>query len=386
MQEFAASYSDGLSARAHDVVVGFGPQGLVIRGRGLTTVVWPYGDLRSVNPVIPGRPVSLSSRTAPDARLFIDHAGVAEQVLRHCPALSARAKSLRVLGPMLGLAVLLLVLIAMAWRTGYSPARHLAGYIPDPLRQQLGTRVVASVTRERPRCANPAGLAALEKMSARLLAAAGSQRSFRIDVMPLSLVNAFAVPGEHIILTRGLLDVVQTPEELGGVLAHEIGHGLELHPETALVRALGLSALLSLLLGGGDIGGHLGALGSFLLQLSYSRQAEHAADAQAVRILKRAGSSPAGLARFFVRMEKITSGGAARPKGSGGKRGLRVEDITSTHPPTPERLERIIAAIDKTALTTPLLSPREWRALKNICARGETGNTDEQAHRTGGTR
>jgi Peptidase family M48 len=76
-----------------------------------------------------------------------------------------------------------------------------------------------------------------------------------------------------IIVTRGLLEKVGSPEEVAGVPAHEIGHVLELHPETAIVRAVGLAA--ELILTGSS--SRLANLGILLSQLSYNRAAEREA-------------------------------------------------------------------------------------------------------------
>ena len=397
MSEFTASFNDGQSAGSHDVSVKFADQGVIISRAGTgTEAVWPYSDLRSVNAVYPGQPVLLSGRKEPDARLYIADPEAAALVLAACPWLSAKSKNMRVVVPMLAISLVILGLGAAMWITGYSPARQLAGYIPDPVRKQLGTQVVSGMTLNKDKCDAPAGMAALQKMSARLLKASGSKKEFRIDVVPMSLVNAFAVPGEQIVVTRGLLKMVDGPDELAGVVAHEIGHGLELHPETSLVRALGLTAVFSFVFGGSDIGGNLGSAGSVLVQLNYSRRAEFEADEQAIRILKRADVSPEGFAKFFRRVEKLEGGEDDKPKkgrtkDEGAKTapakkhrkrrgGPRVSDVISTHPPTPERIARINAAIDKNAPTTPILTAAEWTALKNICAtRPKSRSSDDEA-------
>src|SRR5438067_2076542 len=71
-----------------------------------------------------------------------------------------------------------------------------------------------------------------------------------VVLLDWSLVNAFAVPGGQIILTRGLVQRAGASDEVAGVLAHELGHTLELHPEAGIIRALGLSAAMQLALAG----------------------------------------------------------------------------------------------------------------------------------------
>ena len=61
---------------------------------------------------------------------------------------------------------------------------------------------------------------------------------------------SFDVPGGQIVLTRGLVRTAGSADEVAGVLAHELGHTLELHPETGLVRAMGLAAAAQLMFAG----------------------------------------------------------------------------------------------------------------------------------------
>ena len=116
-----------------------------------------------------------------------------------------------------------------------------------------------------------------------------------------SLVNAFAVPGGQIILTRGLVQRAGSSDEVAGVLAHELGHTLELHPEVGIIRALGLAAATQLAFAGSQ--GTVSNIGLVLTQLRYTRIAEREADAHALRMLKGAGISAKGFGDFFERLE-----------------------------------------------------------------------------------
>src|SRR6185295_12529611 len=110
----------------------------------------------------------------------------------------------------------------------------------------------------------------------------------------------------QIIMTRGLVQKAVSPDEVAGVLAHEIGHTLELHPEAGLVRAMGLSAAAQLVFAGST--GNATNIGLLLTQLRYTRVAEREADVHAVRILKNAQISAKGFGDFFERLEpKISS-------------------------------------------------------------------------------
>ena len=136
------------------------------------------------------------------------------------------------------------------------------------------------------------------------------------------VVNAFALPGEQIVVLRGLIEEADSPDEVAGVIAHEMGHGLELHPETGIVKALGMSAAVLLIFGDSS---SIGNWGAHLLQLSYTRSAEREADVHALRILKAADISPKGISDFFKRLEPFSTDGELA--GNGKRRvamGLRA--------------------------------------------------------------
>ena len=374
MSEFSATYNDGRSAQAHEVIANFALDAIILRTpSGDEETIWPYRDLTSVNPVLPGQPVLLGSRHKPLARLFIADPATADLVLKNAPHLSAGAKSRRVLVPMLLLAGVVVGGSVAAWFTAFSPSRYIAEAIPAPVRSTLGGQVIKSLTRGRKMCTAPAGVAALSKLSGKLMTASGTTDRFRIEVARLGMVNAFAAPGERVIVTRGLLNFVDSPEELAGVVAHEIGHGLERHPEAALVRALGLTAAFSFLFGGSEFGSSLGSAGSVLVQMRFSREAEREADTHAIRMLNALGTDTRPFAGFFRRLQ-------ARRKDTdrAKKRETRIFDVLSTHPPTAERIARIEqAGVRSAGPKVPVLTAAEWKALKAICSDGD--NRSEKA-------
>lgn len=150
----------------------------------------------------------------------------------------------------------------------------------------------------------------------------GSAYHFQWHVVDSPVVNAFAVPGGHVVVFTGLLKSAQTPEEVAGVLAHETQHVLQRHSLRAMVQAIGWQAVVSLALG--NIGGGMAEeLATQLGTLEFSRSQESDADAKGVILLKQAQISPEGMLSFFERMSKQEGSQLA---------------ILSTHPPSDERL------------------------------------------------
>ncbi len=140
--------------------------------------------------------------------------------------------------------------------------------------------------------------------------------------------NAFALPDGTIVLTDELVELAGTDDDLIlGVLAHEIGHVDHEHSLRQLYRAAGVTALILLI--GGDIGsGAQDVLvqGTAVLALSYSRNAEREADRYSVELMHEAGRDPAAIARFFeILRDRLGDKGD--------------NDMLSTHPATPERIE-----------------------------------------------
>lgn len=142
--------------------------------------------------------------------------------------------------------------------------------------------------------------------------------------------NAFALPDGTLIITDELVGLADGDTEmLIGVLAHEIGHVELEHSLRQIYRAAGMAGLIMLI--AGDIGDSVEDLlvqGSGLLALSYSRDAEAAADRHSVELMQKAGYDPTALARFFEVIEKEIGD-------------TSDASILSTHPGTPGRRKAI---------------------------------------------
>lgn len=159
-----------------------------------------------------------------------------------------------------------------------------------------------------------------------------SKYRYRFHVAKNDVVNAFAVPGGIIVVHTGLIDATRRPEELAGVLAHEVQHVEQRHSLEAMVKDLGLRGLWALVTG--DLGGGLiGQAALELTSLGFSRDAEAEADAKGFDELVEAGIDPGGMADFFVIMAK-QEGAVAPPP------------FLSTHPASKDREVALRARVD----------------------------------------
>lgn len=149
-------------------------------------------------------------------------------------------------------------------------------------------------------------------------------------------VNAFAVPGGYIYVTRGLMVLAENEAQLAGVLAHEIGHITARHSaerySQSVVTGLG-AALLAAAIDKSGVSEAV-SLGSELYLKSYSRSQEHQADELGVRYMTRAGYDPYAMSSFLIRLQKHTTL-QAMVTGAQTKQGV---DYFATHPQTEDRV------------------------------------------------
>jgi beta-barrel assembly-enhancing protease len=357
---FPARFSDGLTAATEAVTVTYTAAGLEISKTGVLnafrTRLWPYPELAASASLMAktAADVLLTTPADPGCTLFVDNRDFVRILADRAPHLRARSSRWRAAAPWLGVTVGVAAIAAGIWAFNISPARIVAGFIPDGVRQTMGRRIIATMSDNKRVCSTPEGDAALAKLTNRLSQAADAK--FNVVVVDWSLLNAFAAPGEQIVLTRELVQGARNADEVAAVLAHEMGHGLERHPETGVVRLLGMSAALELITGGG--GGTLGSAGLILAQLSYTRVAERQADDHSYKILRTAGIPATGFRDFFKRA------GELEEKSEVAKT-IGQYDVLRTHPQSADRVKRALA--QPAYPTTPALDDTDWQALRDIC-------------------
>lgn len=158
------------------------------------------------------------------------------------------------------------------------------------------------------------------------------QLPYQFKVLNTDDVNALAVPGGHIYVTRGLLEKAQPDnDKLAGVIGHEIAHVARRHSAKMIEKSSQLSLLIAILTSKSSENTQLFAqlAQNFYLQ-DYSRQEEYEADWYGIGYAYRAGYDPRGLKRFFETLHKLQEG--REPQG--------IEVYFSSHPQTSERIKR----------------------------------------------
>ncbi|MEZ5924823.1 MAG: M48 family metalloprotease [Hyphomicrobiaceae bacterium] len=353
---FAARWSDGQTAGSYRALVRLG-HALEIAPEGVTEPVrWsPHRTMASV-PLWPSSAeVLLRSLDHPGQTIYVEDPGFAAALLKVAPHLAAGSKRWRDIRPGLTVTAAVALVTGAVLALDLSPAAYVASLLPKDIRTIAGQQVLQVFTQGQGYCEAPEGNAALQTLTQKLKSASNTDAEFTVAVVNWELVNAFALPGEQIVVTRGLIEKAQSGDEVAGVVAHEMGHGIELHPEAGMVRAIGIAAAAELVFTGSS--GTVGTLGTQMLELSYSRSAEREADEHALRILKEARISPKPLAEFFDRLAKEFD----EPED-----GSDAYELFSTHPPSPERSK--LAAEAATYDSEPAMTSADWAALKAVCA------------------
>ncbi len=158
-------------------------------------------------------------------------------------------------------------------------------------------------------------------------------------------INAFALPGGYVYITRGLLSLASNEAEIAGVLSHEIGHVTARHTaqrySSTMATSLGLQVLGAIGSAAGipSAAGNVVALGAQAALQSYSRDQELQSDMLGVRYMTRAGYSPDAMTSFFIKLRAHQ-----RIEGMmAGKSDMAEQsNIMATHPRTVERIEQAI--------------------------------------------
>ncbi len=189
--------------------------------------------------------------------------------------------------------------------------------------------------------------------------------TFTFTVLDSEIVNAFALPGGYIYISRGLLALAENEAEVAGVLGHEIGHVTARHSAQRYDRAIGgqLGAGAATIIGGillGDagaqLGQQLGGVGAQAYVQGFSREQEFQADQLGIRYLTRAGYDPRAMATF---LEKLQAQTALQQRVS-GRSGQSVPDWLSSHPRTEARVVEAANSAAEDAPAARTLDPNDF--------------------------
>jgi len=364
-----AIFFDGVTSARRTVIADLGLTALAIcASTGETLAEWRHGDLVAYSAPDGVLRLGLAKSSVP-ARLEIhdgDLAAAFTARIGHVQQFGAVAAgtTVKVVGWSLAA-----VASALAVALFGIPAavERAAPLVPVGVEQRLGASVdsqirvlLAAGQADRFECGEgpeqQASRAAFDKLLGRLESSAGLPFPVRAAVVRRSDVNAIALPGGRVYVFEGLIDKAGTPDEVAGVIAHEMGHIAHRDGVRAVLQAAGLSFLFGTLIGDFSGGGAAVMAMRTVLQSSYSRETEAAADAFGATLMIKLGADPRAVGNFLMRV--------AGNSGSNAK-------ILLSHPEARERAAAIDAIVRAAPPSQthgqPLLSAAEWTALKRIC-------------------
>jgi len=360
--DWKGSYYDGRALVPQPVSITVEPIGLTLHIASGTTQYWPYSELQQTQGRYSGEEVRLERGTGLCETVVIPNANILLAIHRiggkeashfHHPGIRRQ----RVYWTMAAaLAALPIIYGLFTWGVP-SLAGPITAAIPISWETQLGKFVQQEFTDEEDVCENTELAKTLEAIMAKLITPMKDRPyQFQVTVVDSPLVNAMAAPGGYLIVFRGLLQDTDTPEELAGVLAHEIQHVMLRHGMRLIVQHVSMAVIIAAL--SGDASGMLsyGLQAAQTLQtLSYSRKAENQADEQGLALLQQAGINPEGMMLFF---EKLSH---------------KEEDASpfryvSTHPPTTERRRHLEDLTSAHSIHYQAFSfEQDWETLRNLC-------------------
>ncbi|HEX7753061.1 MAG TPA: M48 family metalloprotease [Novosphingobium sp.] len=199
----------------------------------------------------------------------------------------------------------------------------------------------------------------------RLARAAGIGGQCTFTVVNTDVVNAFAVPGCYIYVTRGLLGWVNSEGELASVLGHELGHIVGNHSheqmKRSLLRSLGVLAVGAIT--GSDQLTRIAGQAAGFFDLRYSRTHEYEADDLGLLYLRKAGYDPYAASQMLTALDRSSTFQAGA---RGAQDAQRIPEWQLTHPLTANRIARARREAEKTGLKPDALPEFEARYLGHL--------------------
>ena len=371
--QFAGALFDGKSARKHPVDIELTPREIILKNPGHEPIHWLYPKLRwaanTTNPfyIEQGEINSESMET-----LVVEDPVFYNSISKIAPdsffAAGKKAETnwkIYVAG--------LLVLIFSAYVFIKVVPAFLAGRMIDRIPVEWEVTLGQSILKMLPLEQKPDQkiLTVLQDTVALLEQSVEGNQPYdlRIYIWSEKEVNALALPGGAMLISQGLLNEAESPEELAGVIAHEIQHVLLRHSTRGIIRNLTQRMLLTLFVG--DVNATMEKvvnLVSTLETLGLSREMEVEADRKGMELILAANIDPHGMIRIF---EKLTQNESSQEEEIKNKAVSRKKDTEffsyfSTHPSSKNRILNLKKQMKPHENKTwmPLFQNLNWNELK----------------------
>lgn len=352
--EWSAEYYDGRTAQSH-------PARIKPTGRGLEFYAdgdlhfWRYEDIDQTQGNHAFEHVRFQTRAdLPEAIVVKDtdllrkirDLGSPDSPRFHDPDSRARRRGLMVAAIVgIGLAGWLIYMYAIP-----VSVRLATAIIPVSWEEALGRSAVAHIAPSEKRSDLGIHTQVMDRLVARLTSRSDFPYEFKVYVVEDSRFNAFALPGGYIAFNTGLIRMMDTPEQLAGILAHEIQHVVQRHGTRFVLRQISTRALIAAI--GGQEGGvdYVLDWASLAGALRFSRENETSADHEGMKLILEAGIDPVGMVEA---LKTILDVRGDLPRGL---------SYLSSHPLTRDRIQLLEPYLDSLrGDPKPIISDAEWQ-------------------------
>lgn len=352
---FTARFFDGHSIQSVDAIVFILSKGLKIEYKIQDIsyeINWPCVSLQVMEQPYRNKPALIGSKSMLGARLVIDNIENYKMVIQMISR--QNIKHSHVYHPWrtmsLIIAAILLIFILPIWKI-HTISTWVANILPYQWEQLFWENMVKPDFDQLMECNAPKGQKALNKLVKKLSQAGYLTHPLDVKVIfAPKTINAESLPGYHILIYSGLLKVINDPNAIAAIIAHEMGHSVYHHVIAQYLSKMGLSAFFEGLL---ELSSNNVAFD--FLSLKYTRDFEIQADKYSLSILKQANISLTGFQNAMTQLEKL----------SGEFEG--IEPYLVDHPTYKERLELVNEEAPPLTHSEPSLTPQEWKDLRAIC-------------------
>jgi Zn-dependent protease with chaperone function len=368
--QFAGSLFDGRSSQKHLVDVELTPQEIILKAPGDKPIRWAYPQLRWAADTSPFHIEHCAEGDEGLETLVVDDPDFYRSVLEIAlKSFSSRENESKFNWKLYSVGILVLIFSAYVFIK--TVPSFLADQMVEKIPIEWEVTVGQSILKMLPVAQKPdpevlkvlQGTVDFLKQSL-----PGNPYDLKVYILPVEQVNALALPGGPIVIFEGLIDKAESPEELAGVLAHEIQHILLRHSTRGILRNLAKSMLVTLFLG--DVNSVMEGiiqLAGQLETLGLSREMEAEADQKGMELILAANIDPHGMIRIFKKLMQEDFSQKKLPKGKPVSEKNDLSSYFSTHPSSQNRLARLEKQMrsHENRIWMPLFPNLDWNEIKS---------------------
>ena len=368
--QFAGSLFDGRSSQKHLVDVELTPQEIILKAPGDKPIRWAYPQLRWAADTSPFHIEHCAEGDEGLETLVVDDPDFYRSVLEIAPkSFSSRENESKFNWKLYSVGILVLIFSAYVFIKTVPSflADQMVEKIPIEWEVTVGQSILKMLpVAQKP---DPEVLKVLQDTVDFLKESLpGNPYDLKVYILPVEQVNALALPGGPIVIFEGLIDKAESPEELAGVLAHEIQHILLRHSTRGILRNLAESMLVTIFLGDmNSVMEGIVQLAGQLETLGLSREMEAEADQKGMELILAANIDPHGMILIFKKLMQEDFSQKKLPKGKPVSEENDLSSYFSTHPSSQNRLARLEKQMrsHENRIWTPLFPNLDWNEIKS---------------------